>query len=264
MSEIEDYRRIQVASGSAGDSVEVVGSASLDVAHLFAELLENAVRFSPPDTSVEVLVRRRGELCLVYVSDTGMGMTDEQLEEANELLANPPEPGLDLSRTLGLYVAGRLAARHGVTVRLARSAYDGIVASVSLPRELISDLSAPEPVSVAASAVVEDVAASRLAETHGRRLGDASGAVVPTYAPAPADDEIAAPGALPQRVQALPERPIAEPSNGQAPAERVLGAAPSRRSPDERRQQLSSFLRRLDEGRGPAEPDSDVAEEQVS
>ena len=29
-------------------------------------------------------------------------MTDEQLEEANELLANPPEPGLDLSRTLGL------------------------------------------------------------------------------------------------------------------------------------------------------------------
>jgi len=106
MSEIEDYRRIRVASGSAGNTVEVVGAASLDVAHLIAELLDNAVRFSPPDTAVEVLVRRREETCMVYVSDTGMGMTDEQLEEANELLANPPEPGLDLSRTLGLYVAG--------------------------------------------------------------------------------------------------------------------------------------------------------------
>ncbi|MBA2294108.1 MAG: sensor histidine kinase [Actinobacteria bacterium] len=255
MSEIEDYRRIQVASGSVGNTVEVVGAASLDIAHLFAELLDNAVRFSPPDTAVEVLVRRREETCMVYVSDTGMGMSDEQLEEANELLANPPEPGLDLSRTLGLYVAGRLAARHGVTVRLARSAYDGIVASVSLPPELVMDVPVREPRPVAA------------AGTNGHGDGvevQEPPAVVASAEPHPNGEAALVAGALPQRVQAILEPRPVEPAPVEAMGERTLGAAPSTRTPDERRHHLSSFLRRLDEGRASETPEPGVAEEQAS
>jgi len=268
MSEIEDYRRIQVASGSVGNTLEVVGAASLDVAHLFAELFDNAVRFSPPETTVEVLVRRRGEDCLVYVTDTGMGMTDEQLEEANDLLANPPDPGLDLSRTLGLYVAARLAERHNVTVRLARSAYDGVVASVTLPPELVANVDLPDASPVhehengrdaEAAATLDareelpqraETVASASDAHEFRRNGDLT----------PAEAE-----ALPQRVQSLPE-PLGFEASPSEASKRGLGAAPSQRSPDERRQQLSSFLRKLDEGRRPAEspPESDAAEEHVS
>lgn len=268
MSEIEDYRRIQVASGSVGNTVEVLGAASLDMAHLFAELLDNAVRFSPPDTMVEVLVRRRGDDCLVYVTDTGMGMTDEQLAEANDLLANPPEPGLDLSRTLGLYVAARLAERHNVTVRLARSAYDGVVAAVVLPPELVVDVPVAEPdlpaVDVPSSLDLADEL--EVDETAPTFAFDRDGELPQRVGAAPAvtadafrrNGDLAETEALPQR---LPEPSAGEPSPLESP-ERVLGAAPSTRSPDERRQQLSSFLRKLDEGRRPAEPDT--AEEHVS
>ena len=262
MAEIEDYGRIQAASGSVANTVEVVGSAAPNLAHLVAELLDNAVRFSPSDTTVDVLVRRRGEACVVYITDTGMGMTDEQLEEANELLVSPPEPGLDLSRTLGLYVAARLAARHGVTVRLARSAYDGIVASVTLPPELVVEIRRQEPATAAENGngnghlpdvrEVESLVATPTASngSHEAENGEPSVGSQP----------------LPQRVvQDVPEAGLVSARKSEdGSAERALGAVPSLRSPDERRQQLSSFLRRLDEGRSGTEPQTGLAEEETS
>ena len=267
MAEIEDYGRIQAASGSVANTVEVVGSAAPNLAHLVAELLDNAVRFSPSDTTVDVLVRRRGEACVVYITDTGMGMTDEQLEEANELLVSPPEPGLDLSRTLGLYVAARLAARHGVTVRLARSAYDGIVASVTLPPELVVELRRPEP------------ATAENGNGHGNGNGNGhlpdvreveSLVATPTASNGSHEAENGEPSVgsqpLPQRVvQDVPEAgPVSARASEDGSPERALGAVPSLRSPDERRQQLSSFLRRLDEGRSGTEPQTGLAEEETS
>ena len=260
MSEIEDYGRIQAASASVANTVEVVGPAALDLAHLFAELLDNAVRFSPPDTPVELLVRRRGDDCIVYITDTGMGMSDEQLEEANELLANPPEPGLDLSRTLGFYVAGRLAQRHGVTVRLARSAYDGVVASVILPPELVLDVRRPEPAPLTGNG-------------NGNGHAPAYREVEPLV-PALASNgsHEAGNGATPLASEPLPQR-VAQDVSETAPLEThvedgspepVLGAVPSQRSPDERRAQLSSFLRRLDEGRAETQGESDLTEETTS
>lgn len=258
-AEIEDYRRIRVGSGSSGDAVAVLGSASLDVAHLFAELLDNAVRFSPPDTSVEILARRRGETCVVYVTDTGMGMSDEQLAEANELLESPPEPGLDLSRTLGLYVAARLAARHDVTVRLARSAYDGIVASVTLPASLLVDLEAPEatPSPLARNGHADE--AHEMPRAIPTRA-DASTAVPEPYP----DEPTFVPEPLPQRVHATSETVVAAPDSPATFGDHGHGAVASPRTPDERRAQLSSFLQRLQEGKTGAGRDADVTEESFS
>ena len=45
-------------------------------------------------------------------------MRPEQLEELNAVLRDPPVTGLALGRSLGCLVAARLAARHGITVRL--------------------------------------------------------------------------------------------------------------------------------------------------
>ena len=50
---------------------------------------------------------------MLAVSDQGIGMSPDQLAEANEQLAHPPLMGLTLGRSLGFIVIGRLAARHG-------------------------------------------------------------------------------------------------------------------------------------------------------
>ncbi|MEZ5101084.1 MAG: ATP-binding protein [Thermoleophilia bacterium] len=156
MGEVEDFRRIHLADV---EDVAVSGTASLDLTHLFAELLENAVRSSPPDAPVEVSARRRGDGVIVVVADRGMGMTDEQLSEANVLLASPPHAGLSMSRTLGHYVVARLAARYGVVVRVDRSIDGGIVATATLPPALlVADMEAGG-FELGGEPVVEDVAA---------------------------------------------------------------------------------------------------------
>ena len=64
-------------------------------------------------------------------------MSDAQLADANHHLAHPPMVGLVISRSLGLTVVGRLAARYGLAVRLEAREDGGVVATVELPYGLV-------------------------------------------------------------------------------------------------------------------------------
>ncbi|MBV9951057.1 MAG: nitrate- and nitrite sensing domain-containing protein [Acidimicrobiia bacterium] len=162
LGEVEDYTRIDLLTL---DDVLVKSGGALDVAHLLSELMENATHFSPPDTRVEIVGHRtRSEGYVVSVTDHGIGMTPDQMADANELLANPPLVGLAMSRSLGFIVIGRLAARVGVSVRLIPSPTGGVTAIVSLPSTVVEDtlpreeLDA-EPVEADAAAPAEEEAA---------------------------------------------------------------------------------------------------------
>ncbi len=137
VGEVEDFARIDMLQF---DEVLVASNAALDIAHLLSELMENSANFSPPDSRVEVVGHRtKAEGYVISVADHGIGMTAEQLAEANDLLARPPLVGLALSRSLGFIVIGRLAARFGIAVRLMPSPSGGTTAMVSLPPSLITD-----------------------------------------------------------------------------------------------------------------------------
>ncbi|MCB1260719.1 MAG: sensor histidine kinase, partial [Acidimicrobiales bacterium] len=121
----------------------------VDLAHLLSELMENATHFSPPDTMVEV-VGHRGEngTYIISVSDQGIGMSADQLGEANHQLANPPLVGLALSRSLGFIVVGRLAQRFDIDVKLTASPAGGVTGLVTLPSDVVTfegDDEAPAP-----------------------------------------------------------------------------------------------------------------------
>jgi hypothetical protein len=74
---------------------------------------------------------------LLEIEDQGIGMSDDELEEANEQLARPASIDLAGAQRLGFYVVGRLAARHGIKVRLRRSWFGGVAALVLLPSGLL-------------------------------------------------------------------------------------------------------------------------------
>ena len=133
-AEIEDYNRVGVMPMA---DVRVVGHAVSDVVHLLAELIENAAAFSPPGTRVQVAGEPAAHGYLLEVEDQGIGMSDEELAEANEQLAKPASIDLASAQRLGFYVVGRLAARHGVKVRLRRSWFGGVAALVLLPSTLL-------------------------------------------------------------------------------------------------------------------------------
>jgi signal transduction histidine kinase len=139
VAEVEDYTRVKVMT-SAGDAV--AGSAAADMIHLLAELIENATLFSPSSTQAEVRAERVANGFAVEVDDRGLGIKPDQIALINEQLARPPDFDLANADRLGLFVVGRLAARHGVKVSLRTSPYGGTSAIVLLPNSIV--LPAPD------------------------------------------------------------------------------------------------------------------------
>ncbi len=142
VGEIEHFPRVELLDV---DEAQVASQAAADIAHLLSELMENATQFSPPDTRVEVVGHRGAEGYTISITDHGIGMSEQQLADANELLARPPLLGLTLARTLGFIVVSRLAARHEITVRLVPSPNGGVTAIVILPASVLAAAPAPLP-----------------------------------------------------------------------------------------------------------------------
>jgi signal transduction histidine kinase len=135
-SEIEQYGRVVL---NIQPGIVVSGQAAADIVHLLAEIIENATMFSPADTSVEVTgeeVPSGG--VLLEVKDSGIGISPARLEEINWRFDNPPLVDVSVSRHMGLFAVSRLAARHGVRIRLRAAQPQGLSALVWLPGNLTS------------------------------------------------------------------------------------------------------------------------------
>ncbi|MCB5182024.1 sensor histidine kinase [Streptomyces antimicrobicus] len=149
VSEIERYERVDLRAVPAHP--QVAGHAADDLSHVLAELLENATTFSPPDAKVKVSGRLldNGDAVLSVV-DEGIGVTEDRLAALNVRLSTPDaydaEPEAEHGLGLGLYVAGRLAARHGVTAELRAGRHGGTEAVVVIPAGLLPVTPAFSPV----------------------------------------------------------------------------------------------------------------------
>ncbi|MDG4815458.1 nitrate- and nitrite sensing domain-containing protein [Micromonospora sp. WMMD956] len=130
-SEVEQYNRIEF--GTVDTDISVAAHAVNDVVRLVAELLDNATRFSPPNTVVVADGRRIRDYVLIQVEDRGLGLTDEQLDSLNRRLSAPSTVDVAAFRLMGLAVVSRLASRYGIRVELRRNVEGGTVAQVTLP-----------------------------------------------------------------------------------------------------------------------------------
>ncbi len=149
-SEVEDYHR--VSAEGLPDSA-VTAAVAGDLVHLLAELLDNALRYSPPAAPVRVSAVHTGNGGLVLeIADAGLGMSESDLRVANTRLQSGGEVNPYTARHMGLFVAGRLAGQHGLVVRLrstvAGRPSSGTTAGVYVPAELLATpapIPAPEP-----------------------------------------------------------------------------------------------------------------------
>ncbi|MEJ2579799.1 MAG: HAMP domain-containing protein, partial [Kineosporiaceae bacterium] len=188
---VEEFRRVRL--GDVQDPL-LAPSAVSDTVLLLAELIENATQFSPPHAPVEVTAQVEADgRCTVTVTDEGIGMPPERLAEENERLRRRERLDLAPTDVLGLFVVGRIARRHEITVTLTPGGARGLVARVSLPATLFVS---PAPVTPAAP--VPRVPADIV----GGRIGTGTGSGYPGSGSGPSRVN-RIPLALPH-----PERPV--------------------------------------------------------
>jgi signal transduction histidine kinase len=201
VSEVEQYPRVKFG---VMPTDLVIPTAVDDVAHLLAELLDNATEFSAPSTQVTITSQPLlGGGLRIQVADSGVGIPPEELQDLNERLRQPSDIDVAASKTLGLYVVARLAARHGILVRLVPGEPSGTVAQVDLPAQVVvSPLETGEGV---APAVPEQPRAASLLD------GEAAGET-----PAPTVGPLRPPGQPSQPVPTpMPVARPLQPVNGQ-------------------------------------------------
>lgn len=154
VSEVEHYARIEVVSAP---DVTVQGRAVSDLVHVIAELLDNATFFSEPEKKVIVrlAVTRKKELA-IQITDSGVGMSEDEIEAANARLADPPDLDVAVTRRMGLYVVARLAKRHSIVVRLRdnEDIEGGLIARITVPSDLVAPAGAPTTTISATSSVL--------------------------------------------------------------------------------------------------------------
>ncbi|GAA0515272.1 histidine kinase [Paractinoplanes deccanensis] len=134
-SEVELYNRIEF--GTVDTDISIAALAVNDVVRLVAELLDNATRFSPPTTIVVADGRRIRDYVVIQVEDRGLGMSEEQMDQLNRRLAEPPDVDVAAFRLMGLAVVSRLASRYGIKVELRANLEGGTVAQVTLPSSIV-------------------------------------------------------------------------------------------------------------------------------
>ncbi|TLS46569.1 sensor histidine kinase [Streptomyces montanus] len=143
LGQIEGYQRVSLRSET---EVTIAPDIQGDLMLMLAELLENAVAFSPSETSVEVTVRPGTDVtadggALVEVIDHGLGMSAEHLAEENARLVRRERLDLVPTKVLGLFVVGALARRWGVRVALSRTPGGGVTGTVWIPSPLLLTMS---------------------------------------------------------------------------------------------------------------------------
>jgi len=140
VAEVESYTRVE-ASTTVED--RLVGPVVGDVIHLLAELIENACQMSPERTPVNVTSSRVGTGVAVEVEDRGIGIAPATMHELNRRLADPPPFNSESEGDkLGLWVVANLAARHEISVQLARNPYGGVTAIALLPSGVLAEMDA--------------------------------------------------------------------------------------------------------------------------
>ena len=122
-----------IALERSGDA-RLIGSDTL-VYRLVFNLVENAIRYSRPDTAVRVSACEEGGRVVLRIADGGPGIPEQFKESIFQ-----PFFRVDSSRSreyggvgLGLSLVWEIVALHGGTVEVEKSSGDGTVMRVELP-----------------------------------------------------------------------------------------------------------------------------------
>jgi signal transduction histidine kinase len=133
---IDDSRAF---AGSRSVTIELIAAGEASVSGdpvalglLARNLVDNAVRYSPPGAHVEVRVREERPNVALEVDDSGPGIPESEHARVFDRFYRRAE-ATESGSGLGLAIVRSVASAHGATIRLGRSALGGLEVVASFP-----------------------------------------------------------------------------------------------------------------------------------
>ncbi|GAA2665001.1 sensor histidine kinase [Streptomyces vastus] len=230
---IKDFDRIQVRHLP---ELGVDGGLVDHLTLVFAHLLDNAARYSPPTEPVVVSGKEVPNGVGIEIQDSGKGLNEEKKREALQALegeaAGPGLGGVSEDAHLGLRVVGALARRYGIRVTFADSPWLGTSVVLVVPHKYFS----PLPAAVTAPAPAAQVAAPAEMSTE---------VAAPESAPDSAEEAgDTTPGGLPRRrkrAESTRPKPVEPEEDGAATSENSANTASHAVPPDASFTGLAAF-----------------------
>lgn len=140
-SETVKYPRVQTAGGDASAAFALPAHVHPDVTHLLAELIDNGLDNSDPESKVTVRVQKVAHGLAFEVEDRALLLMDPaKRDRLNSLLLAPSHAVIaDQVRqgSLGLITAGKIAEKYDLKVWLAMNPTGGTTANVVVPNHLL-------------------------------------------------------------------------------------------------------------------------------
>lgn len=152
MGHLDGFERVKFEESD----VAVVSRAVGPAVHTIAVLLDNALRYSPRSSFVEVRLQEGHHGLTVRIDDAGLQINREAVVAARRVLGGErtePVTRLGAHPQTGFTVAAVLAREYGFSVDVeAPNAYRGTSAQVFFPRDLLTRVpETPMPASVSAA-----------------------------------------------------------------------------------------------------------------
>jgi len=134
---VDLYRDVAEAKGvtltaDASEEVAVVADRTR-LEQVAANLIDNAVKYTPPGGRIDVEVRRDGSAAIMRVRDTGAGIPPDELPRIFERLFRGDTSRTERGLGLGLSLVRAIVQAHGGTVSVESEPGKGSVFTVSLP-----------------------------------------------------------------------------------------------------------------------------------
>jgi len=129
--DVADTKRIALATDAPEDIVVTADRTRLE--QVAANLIDNAVKYTPEGGRVDVDVRREGNRAVLRVRDTGAGIPAAELPRIWDRLFRGDASRTERGLGLGLSLVKAVVEAHGGTVDVASEPGRGSTFSVALP-----------------------------------------------------------------------------------------------------------------------------------
>lgn len=105
------------------------------IVQVIINLVDNAVKYTPPGTAIEITTRQEGAFAVVSVADNGLGISDEAKPRAFDMFYTGANQVADSRRSmgLGLGLCKAIVTAHGGTIGVFDNTPTGAVFTFTLP-----------------------------------------------------------------------------------------------------------------------------------